>query len=58
MKVSVIIPYHGEDLYLNDCLDSLWDQTYKDFEVVLVISGGKEPSITSVYDAIDIKIVK
>lgn len=58
MKVSVIIPYHGEDIYLNDCLDSLCDQTYKDFEVVLVISGGKEPSITSVYDAIDIKIVK
>lgn len=59
MKVSVIITYHGEDIYLNDCLDSLCDQTYKDFEVVLVVSGGKEPSdITSVYDAIDIKVVK
>ena len=59
MKVSVIISYHGEDIYLNDCLISLSEQTYKDFEVVLVASGVDEPSqITSEYGSLNIKIIK
>lgn len=59
MKVSVIITYHGEDIYLNDCLISLSEQAYKDFEVVLVASGADEPSqITSEYGDLNIKVIK
>lgn len=36
MRISVIVPYHGEKGYLKECLDSLADQDYKDFEVILV----------------------
>lgn len=36
MKVSVIIPYHGEEKYIEDCLLSLDTQTEKDFEAVIV----------------------
>ena len=36
MKISVIIPYHDEKRYLNDCLESLEEQTFQDFEVILV----------------------
>ena len=35
-KVSVIIPYVDEKIYIDDCLDSLEDQTCRDFEAVVV----------------------
>lgn len=36
MKVSVIIPFHNEERYMEDCLDSLSEQTVKDFEAIIV----------------------
>ena len=59
MKVSVIVLYHGEEIYLDDCLLSLEEQTYKDFETVLVVSGKDEPFLlTSKYESLNIKVVK
>lgn len=36
MKISVIVPYHEEERYISDCLISLEEQTFRDFEVILV----------------------
>lgn len=36
MKISIIVTYHGEERYLNDCLESLEEQTFRDFQVILV----------------------
>lgn len=36
MKISIIIPYTTGLMMLQDCLESLKQQTYKDFEVILV----------------------
>lgn len=36
MKISVIVPFHDEERYLPDCLDSLEEQTFRDFQVLLV----------------------
>lgn len=36
MKVSVIVPVYNVQDYIEDCLQSLADQSYKDFEVVIV----------------------
>ena len=42
-KVSVIIPYVDEKIYIDDCLDSLEDQTCRDFEAVVVCDhSGRE----------------
>ncbi len=49
MNITIIVPYHGEKAYLKDCLLSLSEQTYKDFEVVLVASDSEVPQ-----DVIDI----
>ncbi len=43
MDISVIVPYHGEKTYLKDCLDSLREQSFKDFEVILVVSEADIP---------------
>lgn len=52
MDISVIVPYHGERTYLKDCLDSLREQSFKDFEVILVGSGYDIPEdVVDIYRA-------
>lgn len=42
MKLSVVIPFHQYKHYLNECLHSLSDSSFNDFEVVLVKDQVKE----------------
>ncbi|MGP1370055.1 MAG: CDP-glycerol glycerophosphotransferase family protein [Eggerthia catenaformis] len=39
MKISVIIPFDCYENYLKDCLDSLENQTFKDFEALLIANA-------------------
>lgn len=36
MKVSVIVPVYNVEKYLTRCLDSLINQTYKDYEIICI----------------------
>ena len=45
MKVSVIIPYHNEKSYIQDCLESLADQTFQDFEAIVVCDHCEEEAV-------------
>lgn len=40
--VSVIIPIYGVEPYLERCVRSVVDQTYRDLEIILVDDGGKD----------------
>lgn len=42
---SVIIPVHNSGSTIEDCLDSLICQTFKDFEVLLIANGCKDNSV-------------
>ncbi|QLQ09600.1 MAG: glycosyltransferase family 2 protein [Nocardioidaceae bacterium] len=42
--VSVIVPYYNVEAYLAECLDSVCNQTYTDFEVLLVDDGSPDGS--------------
>ena len=44
MKVSVIVPVYNTENYLRKCLDSLVNQTFKDFEVIVVNDGSSDNS--------------
>lgn len=57
MKVSVIIPYKGEENFLHDCLDSLYEQDFKDYEVILVLDNVQDDLswIDNDYKGADIK---
>lgn len=35
-KVSIVLPVFNAGIYLKDCLESLLNQTYKDFELIIV----------------------
>ena len=35
-KVSVIVPVYGTEKYVDKCLNSILNQTYSDFEILVV----------------------
>ena len=41
-KISVIIPVYNVEMYINQCLDSILKQSYKNFEVILVDDGSPD----------------
>lgn len=43
-KISVIIPVYGAESYLHTCVDSVLEQTFKDFEIILVDDGSPDNS--------------
>ncbi len=57
-KISVIVPIYGIESYLPKCIDSLLQQSYLDFEVILVNDGSPDncPKICDDYAKLDSRI--
>lgn len=56
--ISVIIPVYNSELYLSQCIQSVLDQTFTDFELILVNDGSTDssPSICDLYAQLDKRI--
>ena len=44
MKFSVLIPVYNTEKYLEECLQSILNQTYQDFEIIIVDDGSSDSS--------------
>jgi glycosyltransferase involved in cell wall biosynthesis len=57
--VSVILPVYGVEPYLNQCVESLVNQTYRNIEIILVDDGSKDrcPQIIDEWAKKDSRIV-
>ncbi len=44
MKFSIVIPVYNVEKYIDKCLNSIINQTYKNFEVIIVNDGTKDNS--------------
>ena len=62
MKLAIIVPNYNNSKYLNDCLDSILSQTYKDLEIIIVDDCSTDSSLEIIqdYEKIDkrIKVIK
>ena len=47
-KFSIIIPVYNVEKYIGKCIDSIMNQTYQDFEVIVVNDGTKDNSMNIV----------
>lgn len=58
MKFSIILPIYKVEKYLRSCLNSILNQTYKDFEVILVDDGSPDscPQICDDYSQRDNRV--
>ncbi|MGL5583222.1 MAG: glycosyltransferase family 2 protein [Cetobacterium sp.] len=43
-KISIIVPIYNAENYLEKCIDSILNQTFKDFELILVNDGSLDNS--------------
>lgn len=44
-KVSVIVPTHNSNKYINECISSLINQTYKNLEIIVVDDGSTDDTL-------------
>ena len=49
-KVTIIIPNYNGAAFLGDCIESLRNQTYKNFDVLVVDNGSKDASLEYLRD--------
>lgn len=56
--ISIIIPAYNVECYLPECLDSVFKQTYKKWEIILVNDGSDDntPFICNKYSSLDSRI--
>lgn len=43
-EISIIVPIYNAEKYIEECLESILNQKYRDFEVILVDDGSKDES--------------
>ena len=58
-KISVIVPVYNTEQYLNECIDSILKQSFRDFELILVDDGSTDQSgmICDAYGKNDPRVV-
>lgn len=42
--ISIVVPIYNVEKYLRECLDSISEQTYKNFECIMVNDGSTDSS--------------
>ena len=58
-KISVIVPVYNTEKYLNECINSLLNQTIDDYEIIVIndCSKGNEDEIINNYKNKKIKYI-
>ena len=52
--VSVVIPCYNHEIFVNDCVQSVIDQTYENIELIIIDDGSKDGSVNKIQQMIEI----
>ena len=55
-KFSIIVPVYNVEKYIKKCLDSIMNQSFKDYEVIVINDGTKDNSM-DIVKKYDVKII-
>lgn len=57
-EISVIVPIYNVEKYIKECIESILNQTFKDFELLLVNDGSTDdsPTICKYYEKLDSRV--
>ena len=44
-KISIVVPVYNAGRYLKRCIDSIWNQTYTDWEIIAIDDGSSDDSL-------------
>lgn len=57
--ISIIVPIYNTELYLSRCLDSILNQSFTDFELLLINDGSTDNSqkVIDVYSSLDNRVL-
>ena len=58
MKASIVIANYNNAKFINECIKSLNNQTYKNFEIIIFDDNSKDNSIEEMEKFKNIKIIK
>ena len=55
VRISIIVPVYNVEKYLDKCISSILNQTYKNLEIILVDDGSTDlcPQLCDKYAEID-----
>lgn len=56
MRFSVIIPLYNKELYIKKTLKSVLNQTFQDFEIIIINDGSTDNSVSKACEIIDSRI--
>lgn len=43
--ISVIVPVYNSERFLNQCIESILEQTYRDLEIIIINDGSTDRSL-------------
>jgi glycosyltransferase involved in cell wall biosynthesis len=58
VKVSVVIPCYNQAHFIDDAIQSLLAQTFKDFEIIIVNDGSTDPQTNSILESYKSSTIK